>query len=118
MKRNSIQNSIGVAAISLGLLSLPQAASAIPILQVNGGGKLTGALDVDVGGLLYAVEFISGSCSSVFGTCTAANFDFTTSASALAASQALLNQVLLDVDATHLFDSVSTNTLGCNATTW
>jgi hypothetical protein len=87
-------------------------AQAAPILQVV-GGKLTGAKGVDVGGTLYDVEFLDGTCIAVFSGCDAtADFTFTTPAGAAAASQALLDQVFLDVPAGN-FDSDPSLTQGC-----
>ncbi len=89
------------------------AAYASPILQVDVNGKLTGATGVDVGGTLYNMECVDGTCAQVFGTCAVSSFAFSNQANALAASQALLDQVLLDVAAGQ-FDSNPTLTVGCN----
>jgi hypothetical protein len=57
-------------------------------------GKLIGAHGVNVGGTLYDVEFNDASCAEIFSGCDSLNdFDFTTQSAALAASQALLDQV-------------------------
>ncbi len=67
-------------------------------LLVVSGGILTGAKGVDVGGTLYDVEFMDGTCVALFNGCDnpATDLTFTTQADALAASQALLDQVFLD----------------------
>jgi hypothetical protein len=86
---------------------------AAPILQVDVNGILTGATGVDVGGTLYDVEFVDGTCGAVFSGCTsAASFTFTTLPSAEAASRALLDQVFLDV-AAGMFDTFPSLTSGC-----
>ena len=80
------------------------------------GGLLTGATDVNVGGTLYDVEFVDGSCVALFTGCDAANdFTFTTDAAAQSASQALLDQVLLDTGL-GAFDSNPALTFGCSST--
>lgn len=91
-------------------------AHAAPVLQVDSSGKLTGATGVEVSGLLYDVAFVEGSCNSLFFQCGGGSlpaYAFTTSASALAASQALLDLVLVDVSPTQLFDTAPGTTLGC-----
>jgi hypothetical protein len=78
------------------------------------GGILTGATHVDVGGTFYDVLFIGDTCAAVFTGCDdpATDFTFTTEASAVAASQALLDQVLID-GALGNFDSNPALTSGC-----
>jgi hypothetical protein len=80
-------------------------------LQIS-GTELTGALNVDVNGTLYDVAFLEGSCIGLFAGCT--SFTFTTSADALAAAQALLDTVFLDVGA-GAFDSIPSLTFGCES---
>lgn len=66
------------------------------VLSIS-GDKLQGATGVNVGGTLYNVEFIDGSCVDVFSGCDqATDFAFHTIPLALMASQALLDQVFLD----------------------
>jgi hypothetical protein len=83
-------------------------------LLVVSGGILTGAKGVDVGGTLYDVEFMDGTCVALFNGCDnpATDFTFTTQADALAASQALLDQVFLDGGQGN-FDSTPSLTVGC-----
>src|SRR5688572_27474840 len=67
------------------------------VLQVS-GGELTGALEVDVGGTLYNVAFVEGTCVDLFSGCDeVSDFTFTSLGGATQASQALLDQVFLDV---------------------
>ena len=85
-------------------------------LQVNGSGILTGATGVNAGGTLYDVEFVDGTCVALFNGCNAvSDFTFQTSASALAASQALLTDVLLD-GALGTFDIDPEKANGCTST--
>ena len=101
-----------VGAVLLGLLGAPRASTAAPVLQIN-AGILTGALNVDVGGSLYDVEFLDGSCVTLFSGCDeAADFIFQTEAEALLAVQALLDQVFVDGPQGN-FDSQPLLTAGC-----
>jgi hypothetical protein len=52
-----------------------------------------GATGVEVNGASYDVAFLDGSCNSLYNGCT--GLPFTTSSEALAASQALLDQVMI-----------------------
>ena len=77
------------------------------------GGQLLGAFGVDVGGTLYDVEFVDGTCTDLFAGCDeAADFTFTTMTDAGLASAALQNQVFLDA-AEGAFDTVPELTAGC-----
>jgi hypothetical protein len=84
--------------------------------------ELLGAFDVDVGGSLFDVAFVDGSCISLFNeSCYLSGppFTFNTDAAALDAATALLDQVLVghagegDI---FLFDSDPTLTIGCGGT--
>lgn len=98
-------------------LFLASAASAATLI-VNGSGILTGATGVNVGGTLYDVAFVEGTCIALFGGCDSVNdFDFTTEADAVAASQALLDQVFLDA-AQGEFNADPGLTSGCINTTF
>jgi PEP-CTERM motif len=92
-----MNNQRTLALLAVALLTGPMAAQAVT-LQINGSGILTGASDVDVGGTLYDVQFLDGSCVSLFTGCDNAtdDFAFTTLADALIAAQALLDQVFTD----------------------
>jgi hypothetical protein len=95
--------------------ALSSASWAVPVLQVDANGILTGATGVDVAGTLYDVRFVDGSCISLFSGCDSASdfpFDF---AGAGVASQALLDQVFLD-GSNGNFDSVPSATAGCENT--
>lgn len=81
-----------IAAMAL-IFAAPAVATVA--LQVNSSGVVTGATGVNVAGSLYDVNFVDGTCASVFGTCDSAHFAFTTDTSAVNASQALLDQVFV-----------------------
>lgn len=92
--------------------TIMSSASATPILKVE-NGQLIGALGVDVDGQLLDVSFIEGSCIASFTGCDdAEDFFFQDQQSATAASQALLDQVLIDNEL-GLFDSDPTLVNGC-----
>jgi hypothetical protein len=60
------------------------------------GGQLVGATGVDVGGSLFDVEFVDGSCITLFSGCdSGADFTFQTLADANSATAALFAQVLV-----------------------
>lgn len=91
----------------------PSEANAAPILDVI-GGQLFGARNVDVNGTLYDVSFEEGSCVSLFGDCDeASDFAFNDEATALAAGQALLDQVFID-NVLGAFDSDPSLTSTCD----
>lgn len=93
--------SVKIAAILLLTISLLQIQSthATPILVWNNihQEQLLGARNVEVMGVLFDVSFIDGSCDSIWSGCDRTKFRFPLSPLAAAASQALLDQVLLDV---------------------
>lgn len=93
-----------------GAMLLAGSASATPAatLITNSGGLLTGATGVSVHGSLYNVEFVDGTCASVFGSCSTSSFTFQSQATAQLATQALLDQVLLGI-----YDDDVELTLGC-----
>jgi hypothetical protein len=101
---------LGLAAsIALSLTPLAQAAT----LVVDGAGHLTGATGVTIGGSTYDVSFVEGTCPDLCGGCTSSSdFTFQTLADATAASQALLDQVLIN-DAIP-FDGAYYLTFGCS----
>ncbi len=81
------------------------------------GGELLGAFDVNVGGSLYNVEFLDGTCIALYNGCDSpSDFTFAILSDAVLASQALLDQVFLD-GASGAFDSDPTLTNGCGPTT-
>lgn len=76
------------------------------------GGRLLGASGVVVDGNLYDVDFIDGTCIALFDGCDASSdFTFITQATAILASQALIDQVFLD--GAFAFDSSPSLTNGC-----
>ena len=86
-------------------------------LNIDAGGNLLGASNVDVGGSLYDVEFVDGFCATLFNGCDdLADFEFTTNADAILASTALLRQVFVDIVIGPLFDSDPSLTVGCATT--
>jgi hypothetical protein len=98
--------------LAVGLLAGPMASRAVT-LQVDGSGILTGATGVNVGGTLYDVQFLDGSCISLFTGCDATDdFAFATRADAGIAAQALLDQVFTDTNLGQ-FDSDVDQTNGC-----
>jgi hypothetical protein len=101
-------------AVLVALLGAAEAKAAVPNVS---GGRLLGASSVNVGGTLYDVQFVDGTCAALFAGCDEpADFPFTTSPDAAAAAQALLDQVFLD-GAQGLFDTDPTLTEGCLGTT-
>jgi hypothetical protein len=86
------------------------------VLNIN-SGTLVGAMNVDVDGTRYDVEFIEGICADIFDDCNE-NADFTfsnpTNDGTLinAAMQALLDQVFIDTPQ-GAFDTNPALTLGC-----
>lgn len=80
-------------------------------------GILTGAKNVDVGGKLYDVEFLDGTCEALFSGCDqTTDFGIQSQSDARAAAQALLDQVLLDGPLGN-FDSDTSKTRGCSSLT-
>lgn len=105
---------LGIACLGLlGALAPGLAGSAQAATVTVVGGEVTGATGVDVGGRLFDVRFVDGTCAGVFGDCAASSFDFA-EADALLAAQALLDQVFLDGAAGN-FDSQPILTAGCGA---
>jgi hypothetical protein len=96
-------------AILLGVLGVPNGASASAILQVNGSGILTGATGVNVDGTFYDVTFVDSTCAAIYSGCDSVDdFTFRTETDARLASQALLDQVFIGE-----FDDDPQLTLGC-----
>lgn len=77
------------------------------------GGELVGATNVSVNGSFFDVTFVEGNCFSLFDNCNeASDFDFQTQADAVAAAQALLDQVFIDGPAGQ-FDTDPELTFSC-----
>ena len=78
------------------------------------GGQLVGASGVSVGGALYDVEFVDGTCIDLFDGCDSpADSDFTTAGEITQALHALLSQVFIDGELGD-FDSSPQLTAGCS----
>ena len=104
-----------LAGVLIGLAANPGSGTAA-ILEVT-GGQLTGAIGVNIGGSFFDVEFVDGTCGSVFPDCNdPSDFDFD-SGTALVAAQALLDQVFIDGPDGN-FDSDPTLTSGCIFADW
>jgi len=104
-------------ALALGLffvVALAIAPAKAVILNVDPiSGELTGAQNVDVNGTLWDVSFQDGTCIALFNGCDQiSDFAFTDSASALAATTALMNTVFVDGPSGN-FDALPTLTRGC-----
>jgi hypothetical protein len=113
-----LRSSLGMLLITFALTSSADAAT----LLVNASGILTGATGVNVGGTLYDVEFVDGTCAAVFDGCDGFDdFAFGVAGSVIVvpdplaardASEALLSQVFLNT-ALGDFDSQPALTFGC-----
>ena len=104
--------SAAVLAVAAMAFQADRAGAAV-VLDVDGSGQLLGASGVVVDGSTYKVAFMDGTCIALFDGCDdASDFIFATKASADLASQALLDDVLLDVPAGN-FDSIANLTNGC-----
>ena len=102
-----------LAAMAL-LFGLHNPAVAAPILQLQ-AGILTGARGVDVGGVLYDVQFLDGTCAGLYDGCNAGmNFLPMSTLNRSAAADALLGQVFLD-GPLGAFDSDPSLTRGCTS---
>jgi len=78
------------------VLVLTAAPASAANLIVDSSGTLTGATDVNVGGSLFNVDFLDGTCASVFSGCDQnSDFAFNSGAEGAAAGLALLDQVLI-----------------------
>jgi hypothetical protein len=88
-------------------------AQAAPVLIVDSNGILTGATGVEVAGLLFDVQFVDGTCGSVYTDCGLGTlFPIPSPADARIASQALLDQVFIDGNV-GVFDTYPNLTTGC-----
>lgn len=83
-------------------------------LIVDNNGQLLGANNIDINGQLFSVEFIDSSCIGAYNGCnTESDFTFNTLTDAIAASQALLDQVLIN-EGGYSYDDDPTLTFGCS----
>ena len=87
-----IMGALLAAALVFGAMP----ASAAVVLKVGANNRLLGATGVEIGKATYNVDFMDGSCATVYGACTRDRFDFKTKADADAdaAASALFAQVL------------------------
>jgi hypothetical protein len=110
MAQLSCRKFVVLLVLAISGLSFHAPAEAVPIVEA---GVLRGAHDVLVGADLYNVEFVTGTCGSLFSGCDdPADFAFADYTAASLASQALLDQVFLDLDG-FFFDSMPSMTAGC-----
>jgi len=98
-----------------GVLGMTANVRAAATLAVNGSGILTGTQNVSINGTPYDVTFADGTCSAIFpGSCNSvSDFAFNTQSNAVAAANALLDQVFLDGSAGD-FNSNPALTFGCS----
>jgi hypothetical protein len=61
--------SLGTALGSLALIVFLSASADAAMLNIDGGGQLLGAFNVNVGGDLCDVEFLDGTCIALFEGC-------------------------------------------------
>ena len=98
-------------ALSAVLFFVAGAAQAATLNVVS--GQLMGASGVDVGGTLYDVEFVDGTCIDLFTGCDdVSDFTFPNAADASLAAQALIDSVFLDLPSGN-FASSPALTNGC-----
>jgi hypothetical protein len=100
-----------IAGFALAIAASPAAALSL----VLSGSELQGANGVIVNGIEYNVRFADGTCAGLYSGCdSVADFVFTTEADALAASQALLDQIFIPANGS--FDADPEHTEGCEST--
>ncbi len=106
---------LSIAIVSALFLAVSPVANAAT-LDIDGTGGLLGALGVEVEGAFYDVEFVDGSCITLFGGCNEdSDFVFDQApATALAASQALLDQVFINVPSGFDYDGDPSLINGCS----
>ena len=104
-----IPQALLVVSLTLALVTPATAVT----LNLDATGQLLGASEVNIGGTLYDVEFLDGTCIALFSGCDAlSDFTFTSRATAGVAAEALHNQVFTD-SSLGLFDSKPFLTRGC-----
>ncbi len=103
------------ALVAILALVLPLTSQAATLIVDGATGELLGAEDVDVGGVLYDVDFLDGTCTALFNGCDGSDdFAFTTQVAAQAAATALQSQVFIDGPDGN-FDTAPSLTNGCEA---
>ena len=108
------RRAIAPAAITAAVVLAGSAPTSAATLNVV-GNQLVGASGVDVGGTLYDVQFLEGTCISLYSGCdSVSDFPFQTTAAANLASQSLLDQVFIDGPPGN-FDSSPQLTQGCSS---
>lgn len=102
------------ACIVLTLSTFATGGHAVTLIIDPVTNELTGATGISLQGKHWDVEFLHGSCIEVFSGCdnVGQDFAFNTTAKAGNAAQALLDQVLIDVDP-DFFDAHPFRTRGC-----
>jgi len=111
-----IKNFVLSLAVGAGIVGLAVSSAFAVTLNVDSFGKLLGATGVSVGGGNYNVTFIEDNCFNAYDGCDqVSKFTFQTLADARLASQALLDQVLLDTPLGS-FDSQTDKVPGLDAT--
>lgn len=113
LSSTSMRRLLTGVAVSLSVF-LANTSFASVVLSVDQSGKLLGASGVPVNGVEYAVAFVDGTCSSVFGACATSSFAFSSASDAEAASQALFSWVLTDSPSGN-FNTSPFLTSGCGA---
>ena len=110
-----------IKSIGLGAVLVAYSAISTAATLVVQNGALMGAMDVDVNGVLYDVQFLSGSCIDLYSGCDEnTDFPFTNPDNLndgvllSSAMQALLDQVFLDTTFGN-FDSNPGLTNGCGS---
>ncbi len=100
--------------LTIFFIGPPLASAAMLVTDVS-GSELFGATNVNVNGALYDVEFVDGTCVSVFQNCTQTALTFQNATEAMAASDALLDQVFINAPVVN-FDTrpIATNVCGFN----
>lgn len=95
-------------AFLLSTLMLQTVQATTPTLVWNNSNfeQLIGAKNVSVDGWLYDVYFVEGTCDFLWAGCDDSKFLFKDPGSATAASQALLDQVFLDLAPHIMLDTV------------
>ena len=110
-------NKFASLLMGLGLLAGSSAVVAMPMLALNvdANGILLGAKNVNVGGSFFDVDFLDGSCVSLFSGCNSGDdFFFTTRADADAALLAVSTQVFIDT-IEGSFDTMPNMVFGCES---
>lgn len=100
-----------VKLLFVTILSLSFSSAYAASMMVNSSGVLYGAEGVEVEDMgTYNVMFSTGTCVYIYAGCDSVDdFVFKSSNSAIAAAQALLDQVLIGI-----FDDTPSNVVGCN----